>query len=176
MDTLILKTQHTNANRINHIYPTRVFKTPWFCRWYHMGASHWWMHPPSLSPGETLWGIAFFFELISFVWPMELTLGIFVAFVFWEWFVFCGCPPLLLKVAISIGHWLVLSSEPLLEKWKMGGWKPWENMTKSASFFFFSEVLNSTSFSFFPHTKIVSGCFEDFLGGIYPTPVANAGA
>ena len=89
---------------------------------------------------------------------------------------FCGCPPLLLKVAISIGHWLVLSSEPLLEKWKMGGWKPWENMTKSASFFFFSEVLNSTSFSFFPHTKIVSGCFEDFLGGIYPTPVANAGA
>ena len=117
-----------------------------------------WVHPigelpPSLSPGETLWGIAFFFELISFVWPMELTLGIFVAFVFFGSDL-CSADVPLFKGCYYV-HWslvgFIFRTITVPEKWRWAGGshgKKWRN--QHLCFFF---LRYSTSFVFFPHTK-----------------------
>lgn len=83
------------------------------------------------------------------------------------------CP--FLKVAImSIGWFYLQNHTGKMEDGRVEAMGKYDEI--SIFVFFFPEVLNSTSFFFFPHTKTVSCCFEDFLGGIYPTPVANAGA
>lgn len=153
MDNIDDKTQHTtNANRINHIYILTFF-LPWFCPWYHMGASHWWVATITVP----WWNLV---RHCIFLWTDFVCVanGVdtrhFCCFCFLGVICVLRMSPLFLKVAISIGHWLVLSSEPLLEKWKMGGWKPWENMAKSASlFYFFLRYSTQPLFSFFPIQK-----------------------
>ena len=111
--------------------------------------------PPSLSPGETLGGIAFFFELISFVWPMELTLGIFVACFSGSDLCSADVPPFFKGCYI---HWSLVGFIFRTITANMEDGRV-EAMGKNdeISIFGFSEVLNSTSFFFSPYKNV--SCF-----------------
>lgn len=176
MDNIDDKTQHTtNANRINHIYILTFFFAMVLSMVPHgciplVGCHH---HCPLVKPCEALHFSLNWFRLCGqWSWHSAFLLLLFSGSDLCS----ADVPPFFKGCYI---HWSLVGFifRTITGKMEDGRVEAMGKYGEISIFvLFFSEVLNSTSFFFFPHTKIVSCCFEDFLGGIYPTPVANAGA